>query len=943
MGAVLDILIPHHRDPAGLERSLSSIAAQDWPGAFRVLVRDDGSPEEDWAAARRVAEAFAARTRQGLLLAANPANLGRPATRNRLLEMVEAPHVAWLDCGDIWYPGKLSRQFAHLGRLAARGEDIDRIWVSCAYDWEEAGRPLRHLAQDTSGDQAMALLEGERLRAYLWTLLGTRGAFALAGRFDERLARLQDLDLFLRFVRAGGRIETVGGPPLCRYFKANAGRSAAQVQESHRIILAKNRPLLLPHPGAAARLAGRGEYGAARFAAANRDWWGMTGHLGRALLHDPGLPLRRRAGQGGTATGGVARGGPAMGEAAMGGAARGGEGPPGREGGAKAGDDPGGARLAPGPFADPFSGPGPSSGPTSGPRAALPQAMAPEAVTSETTPETPASQTVTPRTMVPEAPASQTPVSQTPASPTMACGTPAPGTVAPQAAVAAAPAMAPPGPAVPAFRSDRMRIAFVIDRLAGRGGGAERVLVDTANALAARGHAVEVVTHDLTAGPPFYPLVPGVVLSNLRPPRRGWRGPLGRIRAAAERRFAGIAPLLDRLLWESRHGGFHRRLARHLAAIRPDVAVAVLPPAMTALAAAPGPFRRAASLHNVPAEDFDNPARWDPNPRDRCLRWAALARMDAITVLLPEFRDWFPSPLQGRVTVMPNAVARVDPARLAPGAPGAQGAGRQRVVLAVGRLAQVKRHGLLLDAWARIAPDFPDWTLRILGEGPERAALEARIGRLGIGGSARLVGQSAAVGAEYLAAAILAHPAAFEGFGLAPAEALASGLPVVAFADCPGVNRLVADGVNGVLVPWPPRPPAPPPAVSLPAAAPPAGPPPAGRPSRGFGPGPEAGLLPPGPDADPVAEADPRRGADTGTDAEPGRVEALAAALAGLMRDAALRGRLGAAGPASMAPYAPQAVADRWEALLRGGPMEAGTAEDRTAEGDPAGGDPAGG
>ena len=51
----------------------------------------------------------------------------------------------------------------------------------------------------------------------------------------------------------------------------------------------------------------------------------------------------------------------------------------------------------------------------------------------------------------------------------------------------------------------------------------------------------------------------------------------------------------------------------------------------------------------------------------------------------------------------------------------------------------------------------------------------------------------------YAHAAILCHPAEFEGFGLAPAEALALKMPVVAFADCPGVNQFVADGVNGIM------------------------------------------------------------------------------------------------------------------------------------------------
>jgi glycosyltransferase involved in cell wall biosynthesis len=49
-------------------------------------------------------------------------------------------------------------------------------------------------------------------------------------------------------------------------------------------------------------------------------------------------------------------------------------------------------------------------------------------------------------------------------------------------------------------------------------------------------------------------------------------------------------------------------------------------------------------------------------------------------------------------------------------------------------------------------------------------------------------------------AQILVVPSLSESFGLATAEALVSGLPVVGFADCPGTNELVKHGQNGILV-----------------------------------------------------------------------------------------------------------------------------------------------
>jgi glycosyltransferase involved in cell wall biosynthesis len=399
----------------------------------------------------------------------------------------------------------------------------------------------------------------------------------------------------------------------------------------------------------------------------------------------------------------------------------------------------------------------------------------------------------------------------------------------------------------------RRRVVFVIDRLAGRSGGAERILIETANGLAARGHEVQIVSHEAREGAPFYPLALGVMHINLRRPkavRNRLRRRLDALRERLHREVRAYGFPAGQLLWLSKHGAFWRRLERHLAAHAPDVAVAFLPPAITALGLArplPG-LRRVASLHNVPEHDLANPERWDPSPVDRRRRMAALGRHDAITVLLPEFRDWFPAPLRERVAIMPNPVPPVPAAHRA-------AARREKVVLSVGRLAPVKRHDVLIAAFGRVAAEFPDWELRIFGVGPARAALAEAVRAGGLGGRVRLMGHTDRIADEYLAAAIVAHPAEHEGWGLAVTEALAAGTPPVGFADCPGVNALIEHGVTGLLV-------------------------------------------------------------EPGAGTREARVAALAAALAGLMRDEAARAALGAAGPASMARFAPDRVLDRWEELV---------------------------
>jgi glycosyltransferase involved in cell wall biosynthesis len=77
--------------------------------------------------------------------------------------------------------------------------------------------------------------------------------------------------------------------------------------------------------------------------------------------------------------------------------------------------------------------------------------------------------------------------------------------------------------------------------------------------------------------------------------------------------------------------------------------------------------------------------------------------------------------------------------------------------------------------------------------------VERRIHELGLDGAFVLKGQQTQLKRAYLEAEIFCHPAMFEGFGLAVAEALACGLPVVGFSGSAGVCELVRDGENGLI------------------------------------------------------------------------------------------------------------------------------------------------
>lgn len=288
---MLDILIPHYNDPKALALSLGSIAAQTWRGKMRAIVIDDGSAPDHLKAAQKVV----ADSKVDIEFIRNPENLGRPKTRNRLLDASTAPYIAWLDAGDVWYPNKIERQFETLFRLHYEGQDIDSIWVTCNYDWKWEGRRRRKVNQNVTGDQLEALFVGDRLRGYLWTLLGTQASFRMVDRFDERLTRLQDVDYFIAFVRGGGRLVVPEqDDPLCCYFKTDVGRNAREIRDCYSTIFAKHKPALGKYSAAFnRRTQAKADFVAARFAENNRKRWLSMSYRLNALVTDPRYALFR--------------------------------------------------------------------------------------------------------------------------------------------------------------------------------------------------------------------------------------------------------------------------------------------------------------------------------------------------------------------------------------------------------------------------------------------------------------------------------------------------------------------------------------------------------------------------------------------------------------------------------------------------------------------------
>ena len=133
---------------------------------------------------------------------------------------------------------------------------------------------------------------------------------------------------------------------------------------------------------------------------------------------------------------------------------------------------------------------------------------------------------------------------------------------------------------------------------------------------------------------------------------------------------------------------------------------------------------------------------------------------------------------------------------------GARRAGTRIDVVFVGRLIDEKRVELLLEAIHGLTGRFPELRCTVVGDGPERAALEGRALRLGIADRVTFTGriEGSRVYGAMKSASILVMPSIREGFGITVAEAQACGtVPVVVRSPMSAASGLVRDGIDGLV------------------------------------------------------------------------------------------------------------------------------------------------
>ncbi|BDU70056.1 glycosyl transferase [Geothrix oryzae] len=320
-------------------------------------------------------------------------------------------------------------------------------------------------------------------------------------------------------------------------------------------------------------------------------------------------------------------------------------------------------------------------------------------------------------------------------------------------------------------------------------GGAERVLTTLANAWAAKGWDVILVTLDDGQVPPFYPVDPLVCQVKLAVSRRSAAGQ-ALAEAGADR---GVLRWLMRsklaTLWNLSRRAL--RVRHGLMDLDPDLVISFIDQVnILTLVALAG-----SGIPVIVSE------RIDPAHHRIGWAWSALRVMtypwaDRLVVQGEGIQKQFHGRVRRRSRVIPNPVICA-PVHAVP----ADTARTGRTLVAVGRLVPQKGFDMLLKAFARLTPEHPDWKLVIWGEGPERPVLEQLRTELGLEECSTLPGNHPRIYEALAESDLFVLSSRFEGFPNALCEAMATGLPVVSF-DCPsGPAQIIRPGLDGFLIP----------------------------------------------------------------------------------------------------------------------------------------------
>lgn len=322
-----------------------------------------------------------------------------------------------------------------------------------------------------------------------------------------------------------------------------------------------------------------------------------------------------------------------------------------------------------------------------------------------------------------------------------------------------------------------MKIVYCISGLY-NSGGMERVISCKANCLAQIGHEVSIVTTDQMKRPVFFPLHPNIRTYDLD----------------VNYEINNHLPVWHKIrTYWARQRKHRKGLEALLTELRPDVTISTFSNEENFLYRLKDGSVKILEYHfsKLKRLQFDRKGlrRYIDVVRTK-LDEQVIKRYARFVVLTDEDRLLWGGQ-HTNIQVIPNPL---------PFVPEVTADTSIKRIIAAGRYCYQKNFEALLEAWAQLAPRFPDWRLDIYGDGEDRPGLEALAQRLGLSDRLSLERPTLRMAEEYARSSIYAMTSRYEGLPMVLLEAQAMGLPIVSYACQCGPRDIIADGQDGYLV-----------------------------------------------------------------------------------------------------------------------------------------------
>lgn len=329
-----------------------------------------------------------------------------------------------------------------------------------------------------------------------------------------------------------------------------------------------------------------------------------------------------------------------------------------------------------------------------------------------------------------------------------------------------------------------------LTKMVGDSGGMAKVTCAFAHEMKVRGHRVSLVYSDVQTGDFYYPLDKDIPAYDIRhykgksisypwylKVKREFYRTFDKQKARTVNDEFAASFLLD-------------HLKDVLQTVQPDVIVSFQPAASKMLLCDLQTKIPVITMSHGDPEDY-----FHTYPKEEI---PALEKSAVCQVLLPSFEQHLKKHLPNvKTVVIGNAIPQYD-VQADLSAPK-----DTYKILFVGRLSKNhKRPHLLIEAFAGLADEFPNWNVELWGAEDGKAyykELQLLIKKHHLENRVFLKGPTNDVPSVLQQGDIFAFPSAYEGFGLALGEAMSMGLPAVGYKSCSAVNELIKDGENGYL------------------------------------------------------------------------------------------------------------------------------------------------